>query len=162
MPHSFGYRARTRDLFCKAKGEQGKINQTRYLRLFKLGQYVDIKADGAVHKGMPHKFYHGKTGVVWNITPRAVGVLVNKRVRGNIMAKKIHVRIEHARPSKCQDDLKQRIKANREAINLWKKSGGKKPETKRQPKGTREGHIVDLTKSKLQVLSAEPYISFYV
>jgi hypothetical protein len=22
---------------------------------------------------MPHKYYHGKTGVVWNVTKRAVG-----------------------------------------------------------------------------------------
>ena len=29
---------------------------------------------------MPHKYYHGKTGVVWNVTKRAVGVEVNKQV----------------------------------------------------------------------------------
>jgi large subunit ribosomal protein L21e len=30
---------------------------------------------------MPHKFYHGKTGRVFNVTPHAVGVVVNKQVR---------------------------------------------------------------------------------
>jgi hypothetical protein len=30
---------------------------------------------------MPHKFYHGKTGRVFNVTPHAVGVIVNKQVR---------------------------------------------------------------------------------
>ena len=30
---------------------------------------------------MPHKFYHGRTGVIWNVTKRAVGVEVNKQVR---------------------------------------------------------------------------------
>ena len=30
---------------------------------------------------MPHKFYHGKTGKVFNVTKRAVGVIVNKQVR---------------------------------------------------------------------------------
>lgn len=30
---------------------------------------------------MPHKFYHGKTGKVFNVTKHAVGVIINKRVR---------------------------------------------------------------------------------
>lgn len=29
---------------------------------------------------MPHKFYHGKTGRVWNVTKRAVGVELLKQV----------------------------------------------------------------------------------
>ncbi|PNX70123.1 hypothetical protein L195_g057112, partial [Trifolium pratense] len=28
---------------------------------------------------MPHKFYHGRTGRVWNVTKRAIGVEVNKQ-----------------------------------------------------------------------------------
>ena len=40
-----------------------------------------FQGNGAVQKGMPHKSYHGRTGVVYNITPHAVGVIVNKRVR---------------------------------------------------------------------------------
>lgn len=31
-------------------------------------------------QGMPHKWYQGKTGVVWNVTKRAIGVEINKRV----------------------------------------------------------------------------------
>lgn len=40
-----------------------------------------LKANGAIHKGMPHKCYHGKTGRVFNVTKRAVGVVVNKQIR---------------------------------------------------------------------------------
>jgi large subunit ribosomal protein L21e len=29
---------------------------------------------------MPHKFYHGRTGRVWNVTKRAIGVEINKQV----------------------------------------------------------------------------------
>jgi ribosomal protein L21E len=29
---------------------------------------------------MAFKWYHGKTGVIWNVTKRAVGVEVNKQV----------------------------------------------------------------------------------
>ncbi len=50
---------------------------------------VDIKGNGAVQKGLPHKFYHGKTGVVWNVTPRAIGIQVNKLHRNRIIRKKI-------------------------------------------------------------------------
>jgi large subunit ribosomal protein L21e len=56
---------------------------TNYLTNFNLGDYVDIRANGAIHKGMPYKYYHGRTGKVWNITPRAIGVVVNKRVCEN-------------------------------------------------------------------------------
>jgi len=35
------------------------IKLTTYLKTYKVGDIVDIKADAAIHKGMPHKFYHG-------------------------------------------------------------------------------------------------------
>lgn len=41
---------------------------------------VCVQGDGAFQKGMPHKFYHGKTGRVFNVTKRAVGVILNKQV----------------------------------------------------------------------------------
>jgi large subunit ribosomal protein L21e len=34
---------------------------------------------------MAFKWYHGKTGVVWNVTKRAVGVEVNKTVRAGCL-----------------------------------------------------------------------------
>ena len=40
-----------------------------------------LKVNGAIHKGMPHKVYHGKTGRIFNVTKRAVGVVVNKQVK---------------------------------------------------------------------------------
>ena len=43
---------------------------------------MDIKVNAAVHKGMPFKFYHGRTGVIWNVTKRALGVELNKTARG--------------------------------------------------------------------------------
>ena len=64
---------------------------------YKKGDYVDIIANGAVHKGMPHKYYHGKTGRVFDVNQHAIGVVVNKQVRGKILAKRVHLRIEHVR-----------------------------------------------------------------
>lgn len=35
---------------------------------------------------MPHKYYHGKTGQIWNVTKRAVGVEITKKVcRGGLL-----------------------------------------------------------------------------
>merc|ERR1719361_2748068 len=51
---------------------------------------------------MAHKNYHGKTGIVWNITKRAVGVLLKKKVGPRYRTKKVTVRIEHVRPSACR------------------------------------------------------------
>ena len=80
MPAGHGLRSRTRDLFARPFRKKGYIALTTYLRTFKIGDYVDVKVNGAVHKGMPHKFYHGRTGRVWNVTKRAIGVEINKQV----------------------------------------------------------------------------------
>merc|ERR1712216_206252 len=78
MVNSYGYRAGTRDLFTKKYKKRGMPNLTRYLTTFKAGDYVNVVGDPAIQKSLPHKVYHGKTGVVWNVTRRAVGVIVNK------------------------------------------------------------------------------------
>lgn len=38
---------------------------------------------------MPYKFYHGRTGKVFNVTKRAVGVVVNKQIRSVHVMKKL-------------------------------------------------------------------------
>lgn len=42
--------------------------------------YYIFQGDGAIQKGLPFKYYHGKTGRIFNVTQHAVGVTVNKRV----------------------------------------------------------------------------------
>ena len=88
MPHSFGYRARTRHLFSRKYRDHGPLKTGVYLKTFRVGDIVDVVGVGSIHKGMPHKFYHGKTGIVWNVTPRAVGVEINKQVGNRIIPKK--------------------------------------------------------------------------
>ena len=76
---STGYRAGTRDLFSKKfRTKGGNPGLTTYMRKYKVGDMVDVVANPAQQKGMPHKYYHGRTGRVWNITKRAIGVEVNK------------------------------------------------------------------------------------
>ena len=79
---------------------------------FKVGEFVDIKVDASQHKGMPFKFYHGRTGKVFNVNRRAIGVEVNKLVGGRIIAKRINVRVEHLKKSKCREDFLTRVKKN--------------------------------------------------
>jgi large subunit ribosomal protein L21e len=62
-----------------------------------VGDIVDIKANGSIHGGMPHKYYHGRTGRVYNVTKSAVGVIVNKRIGNRIIPKRINLRIEHVK-----------------------------------------------------------------
>lgn len=63
---------------------------------------------------MPHKSYHGKTGRVYNVTKRSVGVIVNKRIKTRYVQKKINVRIEHVTHSKCRDDFIRCVHEERE------------------------------------------------
>ena len=68
---STGYRSGTRDLFSKKfRTKGGNPGMTTYLRNFHVGDMVDIVANPAQQKGMPHKFYHGRTGKVWNVNKR--------------------------------------------------------------------------------------------
>ena len=153
-PHSFGYRARTRKTFRREFRRNGALPTSTYLRTFKLGQHVDVIGTGYQQKGMPHKQYHGKTGVVWNITPRAIGIEVNKRVRNRVIKKRIHVRIEHARPSRCNEDLKNRIAASTAAVAAGKKLPAKRV-TPGQPV---PAHFVSLKGQAIQTITPERYV----
>merc|ERR1719232_2403954 len=61
---------------------------------------------------MPYRFYFGKTGRVWNVNKRSVGVEMLKTVSNRKRTKRFHIRIEHIRPSKCIDKFKNRVKGN--------------------------------------------------
>mmetsp|Transcript_8978 Transcript_8978/g.25811 ORF Transcript_8978/g.25811 Transcript_8978/m.25811 type:complete len:165 (-) Transcript_8978:247-741(-) len=155
MGRAKGLRARTRDSFSRAFRKKGVIPLSTYLRKYKVGDYVDIKVNSAVHLGMPFKVYHGRTGVVWNVTKRAVGVEVNKEVNGRIMKKRIHVRIEHVAPSRCREEFLRRVKSNDEAKHQAKEKGVPAPKLKREPKGPREGFTLENVKP--ESITAIPY-----
>ncbi|XP_066999755.1 large ribosomal subunit protein eL21 [Anabrus simplex] len=141
MTNSKGYRRGTRDLFSRKFRRHGTIPLSTYMKVYKVGDIVDIKGNGAVQKGMPYKFYHGKTGRVYNVTPHALGVIVNKRLRGKIIPKRINVRIEHVTHSKCRQDFLTRVKEN-ERLRKEAKENKKIVSLKRQPAQPRGCHIV--------------------
>lgn len=48
-------------MFSRPFGKDGVVPLATYMRIYKKGDIVDIKGMGTVQKGMPHKYYHGKT-----------------------------------------------------------------------------------------------------
>ena len=141
-------------MFAKGFRNRGLPNITTYLKTYRLGDIVDIKANSAVQLGMPHKYYHGKTGRVFNVTPRAVGIVINKRVNTRIIPKRIHVRVEHISHSKCRQDFINRVKKN----ETLKREARKEKKTlskgalKRQPKQPARGFLVSVKKTEVQTI----------
>ena len=94
MRKSKGYRAKTRRLLKKKSRERGKTGLSRILHEYKPGEKVVVKIDSSIHKGMPHRRYHGRIGVIVNKRGRAyiVDVTQGKAV------KEIIARPEHLKP----------------------------------------------------------------
>ncbi|GJE97789.1 60S ribosomal protein L21 [Phanerochaete sordida] len=141
MPHSFGYRARTRDMFKRKFREHGAIRLSTYLITYRVGDIVDIKANSAEQRGMPHKYYHGRTGIVYNVTPRAVGVIVHKVVGGRYLEKRVNIRVEHIRHSKCRQEFLDRVKRNHD-LHAEAKAKGERVTLKRIPAQPRPAHVI--------------------
>ena len=161
---STGYRSGTRDLFSKKfRTKGGNPGLTTFMRPFHVGEMVDVICNPAQQKGMPHKFYHGRTGKIWNINKRAIGVEINKVHRQRQIVKRIHVRVEHVRPSRSQSGHLARVAAN-DALKAEAKKTGKPCDgalLKRAPKGPRDGFQLDLGNTfekKVHLLTPEPYI----
>lgn len=112
MTHCYGLKRRTRYKFQKGFRNAGSIRMHKNLTNYKVGDIVDVVVDGSIHRGMPHKFYHGRTGRVFNVNPRAVGVEINKQVRNRLIKKRLHIRVEHLRLSTSRKEFLDRIRAN--------------------------------------------------
>eukprot|EP00088_Acartia_fossae_P034993 TRINITY_DN359_c0_g1_i3.p1 TRINITY_DN359_c0_g1~~TRINITY_DN359_c0_g1_i3.p1 ORF type:complete len:161 (+),score=58.24 TRINITY_DN359_c0_g1_i3:57-539(+) len=156
MTNPKGYRRGTRDMFARDYKKKGVEHLSTYLKTYKIGDIVDIKGCGAFQKGMPHKAYHGKTGRVFNVTKMAVGVVVNKRVKGKILPKRISVRIEHVKHSKCRKDFLDRVIDN-DIKKKEAKAANKSILCKRFPVGPRGGHVVSTKDNEPQTIGPVPY-----
>eukprot|EP00918_Siedleckia_nematoides_P072258 GHVU01157788.1.p1 GENE.GHVU01157788.1~~GHVU01157788.1.p1 ORF type:complete len:162 (+),score=21.00 GHVU01157788.1:116-601(+) len=147
MPHSFGKRARTRNKYSRDFRRHGVPTLKSYLVNYRVGDHVDVICNPSVQAGMPYHHYHGRTGVVFNVTKRALGVEVNKVVGNREIRKKICIRIEHVRKSRCQEEFKKRVKENAARLMEAKKAGEKLPKgtLKRLPVGPREGAVLHVS-----------------
>jgi len=125
-----------------------------YMKIYKVGHIVDIKANGAVQKGMPYKVYHGKTGVVYNVTRSAVGVIIYKKVGNRYLEKRVNVRVEHINHSRSRDEFLNRVKSNA-ASRKEAKEKGESVQLKRLPVGPRKSRVVEFT--EVESLAPQPY-----
>merc|ERR1711916_16634 len=158
MPHSYGSRARTRKLFARDFRKHGLPAMTTYLTNYKVGDLVDIAANSAIHKGMPHKYYHGKTGRVFNVSKRALGVIVNKTVGGRIMKKRITVRVEHVCQSNSRADFLKRVVENEKIKAEARKNKVKPVGLKRLPAQPRAAALVKTKKTEIVDVRPIPYV----
>ncbi|MGD0159248.1 MAG: 50S ribosomal protein L21e [Candidatus Bathyarchaeia archaeon] len=96
MRKSKGYRSSARRLLTKGTREHGKLRLSKLLQQYQPGANVVVKIDSSVHKGMPHRRYHGKVGIVLNKRGRSYVVSVTQ---GDAI-REIIVRPEHLEPWK--------------------------------------------------------------
>ncbi|KAL1612941.1 60S ribosomal protein L21A [Paraconiothyrium brasiliense] len=156
MGHAAGLRAGTRYAFSRDFKKKGMIPLSTYLHQYKVGDIVDVVANGAVQKGMPYKVYHGKTGIVYNVTQNAVGVILQKQVGNRYMEKRINVRIEHVKHSRSREDFIKRVKANAEK-RKQAKTEGIHIHLKRLPVAPREARTISTKDNKPESITPIPY-----
>ncbi|MBS7613718.1 hypothetical protein KEJ48_05700, partial [Candidatus Bathyarchaeota archaeon] len=62
-PYSKGFRRKTRKLL-RLRRRESPLKVTSILREYRLNEPVVVDINPSIHKGMPHKRYHGRVGVV--------------------------------------------------------------------------------------------------
>jgi len=129
------------------------------MKIYKVGDIVDIKANGSIQKGMPHKYYHGKTGIVYNVTKSSVGVIINKVVGNRYIEKRVNLRVEHVKHSACRQEFLNRVKENA-AKKREAKAKGESVYLKRQPAKPRDFRIISTEGNVPQTLAPVPYETF--
>merc|ERR1711974_241345 len=107
--------------------------------------------EGYAPQGVPRK-----TGRVFNVSKQAVGVIVNKRVRGKILPKRIYVRVEHVKHSQCRQEFLDRVVSNDERKKAAN-AEGKRVVLKRQPRQPRAAHTVQAKDTVPQLITPIPY-----
>lgn len=107
-----GLRHRTRKLLKKSVRERGIVPPLSLLMLkYKPGDRVHIVINPSVHKGMPHRRFHGKTGVV--VGTRGKCYIV--KVMLGDKEKTLYVRPEHLRPAEYQANVRATAQTEVEA-----------------------------------------------
>ncbi len=93
MKKSKGIRQGTRNILRKKPRERGLIPITRALQEFEEGEKARILLEPSVHKGQPHRRFHGKVGIVLG----KQGKSFKLRVKDGNMEKIVVSRPEHLR-----------------------------------------------------------------
>jgi large subunit ribosomal protein L21e len=84
----------TRALLKRNPRERGKTTLSKILQSYNEGDKVVVKIDSSMHKGMPHRRFHGRIGVVQAKRGRSYVIHVTQ----GDATKEIIVRPEHLTP----------------------------------------------------------------
>jgi large subunit ribosomal protein L21e len=84
----------------KKPREKGLQPLSRILASYNISDKVDIIIDSAVHKGQPHRRFHGKTGIIVAKQGKALVV----KVKDINKEKRLIVTREHLRPNKASSE----------------------------------------------------------
>jgi|TARA_B110000196_G_scaffold74172_1_gene63670 large subunit ribosomal protein L21e len=88
-----GERQGTRSILKKKKADRSRVFINRVMHPYAEGDRVAIVLDGAQQKGMPHRRFQGKTGIIAGIQGRAYVISVSD----GDMQKTVVARPEHLR-----------------------------------------------------------------
>jgi large subunit ribosomal protein L21e len=94
MKKSKGFRSASRHVLTKEPRERGKLSLSKLLYEYQPGSQVVVKIEPSVHKGMPHRRYHGRVGTIMNKRGRSYVVSVSQGDAVRV----IIVRPEHLEP----------------------------------------------------------------
>merc|ERR1711977_253190 len=94
-------------------------------------------------QGWRHKVYHGKTGVIYNVTKSAVGVIIYKKVKHRYIEKRVNLRVEHISLSRSREEFVRRVKQNAE-LKKKSKTDGTHVHLKIQPLMPREARTISM------------------
>ena len=89
-----GYQMNTRALLKRNPRERGKTTLSKILQSYNEGDKVVVKIDSSMHKGMPHRRFHGRVGIVSAKRGRSYVIHVTQ----GDATKEIIVRPEHLTP----------------------------------------------------------------
>jgi len=96
MKPSKGYRNRTRKCLKKHPRSRGMPPLSKMTREYEIGDYVDIDPEPAIQKGLPHRRFIGKTGIIIGKRGRAYLIQIKDKKR----EKTLITLPEHLNPSR--------------------------------------------------------------
>lgn len=161
MVQSKGFRRKTRTLLRKGYKSRGMPGLARTLLVFKKGEFVDCVIDSSVHKGMPHKTFHGRTGKIVVVHETSLSVLFYVREGNRLVEKVVTMRPEHLRKSKCNLWQKERSAKIEEERKVAAEEGKNYVVEKISPKGPRPSFYLNLKEVEPIEIKNIPFIKNY-
>lgn len=116
--------------FPRPSRKHGVVPSATYTWIYKKGNTVAIKGMGALPKRMPHKCSHGNTGRAYSVTDHVVDIVVNKQIKGKILAKRM-----------CLLSILSILRAKIASKNVWCQREGSWVQLKSKPAPPREAML---------------------